>query len=494
MKIITRLKLLNLLVFIVLLNNLAHGQNTSFVSDTKKDSAWIAQSVIAANKLHAANLDSSGRGHAAWIDGKVLFCPDGTLKATQLTAGPGAFTTVLQFSYQGQVFQQDLSYHDYFSNYTINSIHKLPGEKPAYLFLLSSIEDTAGYEHDWLADFKQSGFPKDTDFNHIKSIHYVAAAFRFEKDSLFETTFPLTTAQEADTANLISSKSFGFDADIYQEKDAPRPFMSYDSLTHKLSFLDIEHKFNEANEALFQMDVESAAFKYKDTSFVLAEDTTYLYPSLESLTKIIAHHNYKAGKYLIKAVATKTYEDFSGDVFPVLTIKYKIGADTLTSYDDSGYDGSEKVNIKPEYRIQPNSSLILLLTDETNNHAPGMCGAADYTDSRFWLIDRHKSPQQLFSFSSGSCSSAITYTYTQNEKEISGSFYVTHPFGDDEINPDISFENSHWKDSSTYVFVFNDEEGAFSRNFYLHFNSADKKAPVRLVAGKLHRVKKQEAQ
>lgn len=488
----SRIKLLSLIAFIIILNFKSYAQNASFTPDAKKDSAWIAQSVIAANKLHPANLDSNGRGHGAWIDGKVLYCPDGSLKATQLTAGPGSFTTALQFIYQGKVFQQDLSYHDDFSGYTLNSIHKLPGEKPAYLFLFLSVQDTVGDGHDWLAEFKQPDVPRDTDFNHVKDVHYVAAAFRFEKDSLFETTFPLTVAQQADTANLIASKSFGFDADIKQEKDAPRPFMKYDSLTHKLSFLDIEYKYNEASEALFQMDVESAAFKYKDTSFVLAEDTTYQYPSLESLTKILARDNYKAGKYLIKAWATKTYEDFTGDVFPVLTIKYKIRADTLTSYNDSGYDGSEKVDVKPEYRIQPNASLILLLTDETNNHAPGMCGAADYTDSRFWLIDNNKHPQQLFSFSYGSCSSAITYTYTQNGKEISGSCYVSHPFDKEEIAPDISFENSYWKDSSTYVFVFNDQEGAFSRNFYLHFNAADKKAPVKLVAGKLHRVKKKK--
>jgi hypothetical protein len=494
MKIKRCLKLLHLLMFMAVLNNLSYGQTAAFTPDAKTDSAWIAQSIITANKLHAANLDTNGQGHGAWIDGKVLYCPDGSLRATQLTAGPRTFTTALQFSYQGKIFQQDLSYHDDFSGYTLNSIQKLPGEKPAYLFLFVSVQDTVGDGHDWLAEFKQSGVPRDTDFNHIKDVHYVAAAFRLEKDSLFETTFPLTVAQQADTANLIASKSFGFDADIKQEKDAPRPFLKYDPLTHKLSFFDIEYRYNEASEPLFQMDVESAAFKYKDTSFVLAEDTTYQYPSLESLTKILARHNYRAGKYLIKAWGTKTYEDFSGDVFPVLTVKYKIGADTLTSYDDSGYDGSEEVNIKPDYRIQPNSSLILLLENETNYHAPGMCGAADYFDSYFWLIDHRKSPQQLFSFSWGSCSSAITYTYTQKGKEISGSFYVSHPFAKDEIAPDIRFENSYWKDSSTYVLVFNDQEDAFSRSFYLHFSAADKEVPVRLLAGQLHRVRKKAGQ
>lgn len=348
------------------------------------DSTWIAQSIVAANKLHPAYRDTNGIGHDQWVSGKVLYSPDGLLKATQVTAGPRTFTTTMQFSYHGKVFQQDLNYNTDFSSYALNSIHKLPGDKPAYLFLLSSIEDTVGYEHDWLADFKTQGFPVDSDFNYIKTVAYVASAFRLENDSLFETTFPLTTSQEADTTDtadtvnitgLVNSKSYGFTSVIKHSAKSPKPFLKYDPATHMLRFLGNTSKENDsyADAEPYFLTVESGTFEYKDTSFVLANDTSYVYPRLDS-DETIAHRNYKASKYIIKAVATKSYHDFGHEILPVLTIKYTIGADTLTSYDDSGYDGNTKIDPTPEYRTQPNSSLILLLTDNTNGHGPGMCG------------------------------------------------------------------------------------------------------------------------
>lgn len=489
MKNLYLLKLLNLIVLFVILNDWALGQSRYFVPDAKKDSVWVQEAI--ANKMHPINIGTSGRGPGDWIDGKVLYSPDGLLKATQLTAGPRIFTTIIQFSHYGKVFQQDLNYNTDFSSYTLNSIHKLPGDKPAYLFLLSSIQDTAGYEHDWLADFKTRGVPADSDFNHIKTVSYVASAFRLEHDSLFETSFPLTKSQAADTANLENSKSFGFISDIKHSAKSPKPFLKYDRASHMLRFLSNSSRENDS-EAYAEpnfLTVESGNFEYKDTSFVLANDTSYVYPLLDS-DETVAHQNYKAGKYIIKAVTTKSYHDFGNDIFPVLTIKYAIGADTLASYNDSGYDEGTKIDPTPEYRIQANSSLILLLTDNTSDHRPGMCGSATYTNSYFWLIEHNKHPQRLFSFSYGSCSSDITYTFTRNRKEISGKFYLAKP----SDNRDLSFVNSYWKNRSTYVFELNDSEANLLRYFYLHFNPINKKSPVTLTAGTLHRLKTQVSQ
>jgi hypothetical protein len=300
-------------------------------------------------------------------------------------------------------------------------------------------------------------------------------------------TFPLTTSQAADTASLDGSKSYGFTSDVKHSAKSPKPFLKYDPVTHMLNFLDISYKrdADESTDTSSFMVVESGAFQYRDTSFVLVNDTSYYYPSLES-TKTIAHRNYKAGKYIIKAVATESYEDFGeGGIWSVLTMKYEIGNQTLTCINNDGYNEKDE-DLTPDYKLQNNSSLILLLTDLTNGHGPGMCGAADYIDSHFWLINsNNKPPQQLFSFSHGSCSYDVKYTFMKNGEETSGNFYVINK--SDEGN--VSFEDSYWKNNSTYVVVVSSTETNLSRNFYLHFDVLNKKAPVTIQAGKLHKTK-----
>jgi hypothetical protein len=503
MKILNQLKLLYLIVPLAILNIKAFGQNTSFAPDAKKDSICIAESVITANKLHPILLDSSGSMRGKWLSGKVMYSPDGLLKATQLIGDNNFFTTTIEYIYQHKIFKQDLNYKSDFSNYPLTRIYRLPCKSPAYLFLLSEREALPDYEHDPVTDFlKISDSAGDADFKHLKKITNVASVLRLDRDSLSEVAFPPTMDDDdddqlrnaeniVDTVKTDATKSLGFISDIKQSQKSPKPFLKYDPLLHTLRFLDI-YKIDAAGDIRNTdfLRVHSGSFDYKDSLFVLTKDTFYYYPSLAAAGKVLARKNYKAGKYIIKAEATKSYEDFGGGgILPVLTITYKIGAQTLICVNNDDYDGGNKVDITPDYRIQNNASLILSLTDETNGHGPGMCGAADYTDSHFWLIDNSKPPQQLFSFSYGSCSSALTYTFTQNGKEISGNFYLTHL-----SDKDIIFENSYWKNNSTYVFVISNIETNLSRNFYLHFNPLNKKAPVTLKAGKLYKAKKQTSQ
>ena len=484
MKIPRQRKLFSLTIFLSFSSFYTFGQNAPFIPDAKKDSIEIQQALKINNKLHPIKSDSNNTAQKQWIAGKIVYSTDGLLKAVQLVADSNTFTTTIIYHYHGKILKQDLNYNADFSNYTLNKIYKLPGKTPGYLFLLCQIENNPDYLHNWLTDYsKTSNLPDNKDFKHIKKVRYIASAFRLDKDSLFETTFPLTTAQAADTANLENSKSFGFIADVKQSKESPKPFLKYDELTNKLRFLNISYKTNEINDTSAFMNVESAAFQYRDTSFVLLNDTTYYYPSLAS-TKVIARRNYKAGKYIIKAVAYSGYQDFDGDIWPVLATSYQIGTQTL-SINNDGYDDGNKVDLKPDYRLQNNTSLILLLTDHTNNHAPGMCGSADYFDSNFWLINDNKAPTQLFAFSYGSCNLSVSYTFNQNGKEISGNFYLNNRSDTD----DITVDNSYWANNSTYVFVVGNENN-LSRKFYLHFNPLNKKAPVTLRAGKLNGAKK----
>jgi len=330
---------------------------------------------------------------------------------------------------------------------------------------------------------------------------------RFEKDSLREIIIPRDTAKNndldtddsadvdntvddaADSASTVTdttnvdTASFGFTSYIKQGKYI-RPYLKYDTLTHELSFLNTYSPHTGPNDTEDPcLIVSSGFYKYIDTAFVLIKDTSYYSPTLEELDTVVAEKTYRAGKFIIKAKATSGYEkDYGGYYYATLTIDYKIGKQILTEFNNEfGYDSDTTIDLRPEYRIQKNSSLIMLVSDDTNGHGPGACGSASYYESYFWSVD-NRSSQQLFSFTTSSCNSSAKYTFTRNGKDISDSFYLRHPTGD--YDADYEF-NSYWKNNSTYVFEISDSEKMLLRNFYLHFNPLNKKNPVSLVAGKL---------
>lgn len=493
-------RLLRLIFLLIVLNSKVFGQTISFQSNAKKDSISIAESVIAANKLHHILLDSSGSVRGKWITGKVLYGPDGLLRATQLIGDNNFYTTTIEYIYHQKVFKQDLNYKSDFSNYPLTKIYRLPGESPAYLFLLSEREALPDYERDPVTDFlKISESPGEAEFKHIKRITNVALVFRMDKDSLSEVAFPPTSDDDnddqlgepqstEDTVKTDSSKSLGFISDINQSRKFPKPFLIYNSQAHTLSFLDIYYKRDAAGDikSVDFLRVHSGLFDYKDSSFVLTRDTFYYYPSLET-RKLFARKNYKAGKFIIKAEAFENYHDYGeAGIFPELEIKYKIGNQTLTTINNAEFDEKDK-DLKPDYKLQNNAALILLLTDETNGHRSGMCGAATSSDSDFWLINgSSKPPQKLFSFSYSTCYSNVTYSFIRNGKKVTGNLYI-----DSKSEEDSKYlENSYWKNNSTYVFIVSNSDATFSRNFYLHFNASNKKVPVTLTAGKLYETKR----
>jgi hypothetical protein len=495
MKITGLLKILNLVAPLFILSLNVFGQNTSFKPDVNKDAAWIEQSLIKANQQDITNKDTSLLVHK-WLNGKVLYCSDGSLKATQLIANPDTFTTTIQYSYLDKVFEQHLDYTD-LSSYSLNKIYRLPDKEPSYLFLLSKIENEADYEQEWLKDFYRiSTLFTDIDFKHVKKLTYVAVALRFKKDSLVEVKFPSADSDgdvaannndltdTINTTTIADTNSFGFTSLIKQSGKHLRPYLKYDTLKHTLKFLNVYCKQDDDNSECTHpfLTVESGTYQYKDEAFALLNDTSYYYPSLPELDKVTARQNYKTGKYIIKARTIEGYEEeYGGVVGNTLTREYKIGAQTLTTFNN---DGWEKTDLKPDCRLQKKGSLILLLEDATNDHRPGVCGSGSHFDSYFWLVDG-KSSVKLFSFSTSSCSFDVDYAFKQNGEEISGKLYLTASSN----NQDCEFD-SYWKNSSTYVLTVSDSEKSLARNFYVFFNAADKKNPVKLTAGNLYKKKR----
>jgi len=241
MKIPGLFKLLNLIAPLFILNLSVFGQNSFLKPDSKKDSAWVQQSLLNANRELITNKDTNRVIHT-WVSGKVLYCSDGTLKAAQLIAAPDTFSATIQYCNHNKIFEQHFDYTD-LSNYTLNSIYRLPDKAPSYLFLLSKTENQPDYEPDWLKDFNRiSGSPNDMDVKHIKRLTYVAVVLRLVKDSLVEAAFPSyktanddnQVADSTDPADSIytannkapaDTSSFSFTSYIKPAGKWPKPFL-----------------------------------------------------------------------------------------------------------------------------------------------------------------------------------------------------------------------------------------------------------------------------
>lgn len=481
---------LNSLIGVVLLfafSSCVSRQVNSNIYNAKRDSALIAQALTEANKQQGI------KGNHKWLSGKALQSTDGLLQAIQLIATPDTFTTTLQYNYHGKILQQNLDNTDISEN-SLDKVYRLPGKEPAYLFLLSKIEYKPYCGKDWLTDFKGASNLNDAKtLNLIKTINYAAVMLRLEKNGFVEVPIHAPVADDVDpdqaeappseNSAATDTNSFSFISDIRGGK-YPKPYLSYDTIKHTLSFLNIYNiNDDDMSDSIFY-NVEPGVYQYKNNVFDLIKDTTYYYPSLQSLTKIVAQQNYQAGKYLIRAKAIEGYEEGYGRrIHAILTNEYRIGTQTLT---ESNNEETDSVNLRPSYRVQNNSSLVMLLMDDHNNYAPGMCGSGSYYDYYFWLVD-DKSSKQLFSFSNSSCTNRVDFTFTQDGKETSGSFYLEKKADNDGASY-FAFD-SFWKDNSTYVFVTSDPEKGISRSFYLHFDLLDKKNPAKLTIGELSKSK-----
>jgi hypothetical protein len=490
-----RIRLLPLIILIIVLSNLeAMGQHQLFKANKKADSLWIVALLTKANNPEPVKGDTGQYRYPTWYTGKVTYSSDNLMRITQIAGTSGGrehyVSTIIQYQYNNSIVEQKLSNTNGFDfkDYTLLSIHRLPDKRPTYLAISADAENERDYDEDWLDKFSTPDQTlSDTSFNHIKRITYVASTFRLEQDSLAELDFPVDSVDEDSytaTEDTTQSKSIAFTSYIKHAKGFPKPFFKYLEADNTLSFLNSFCKYDTYTSDCIDpfLDIESKTYKYTDTAFVTVTDSSYYYPSLESLTEKIAEKNYKKGGFNIRVKAIKHYTGDDMGVYPILDMVYDIGSQSITESSDD--ELSDSLNLQPDYRIQNRNSLILLSTGEYNAHRPGMCGSASYFTSNFWSVTSN-STKLLFSFASNSCHSYTTYSYKQGQEEPSGRLYLKNPSEEDF---DSQVEKTYWQNNSTYVFVVSN--GELTRNFYLHFNLVNKASPAKLTRGKLYTVKK----
>ncbi len=316
-------------------------------------------------------------------------------------------------------------------------------------------------------------------------MYHAASLVRIAGDSLEEVEFKTADDESDDqTHDIISGNSLYFKSNIQHAKYLLKPFLKYDPTKKELSFLTTYHDTDDTdtNSSTPYVNVYSGIFKYRDAIFTLISDTGYFYPSLKSLNKTIATKEFKTGKYITKVTAIVKYEEVGEGVLPILYVNYDIQSQKIR-YMDYTYNAEQKnIDLKPDYKIQKNSSLIFLVTNSTTPNHSGMCGGAEYEDSEFWLI-KQNIKKKLFSFSSSSCDNRTSYSYNDGKSDKEGKFYLKSNSDIDKREMNLSVDTAYWKNNDTYVFHLSDE--TLSRNFYVHFITTNRKTIAKLIVGKL---------
>ncbi len=165
-------------------------------------------------------------------------------------------------------------------------------------------------------------------------------------------------------------------------------------------------------------------------------------------------------------------------------VDYYINSQTIGFIDNVGEDSITKNNLKPDYKVQKDGSLIFLVTDFTTPNHSGQCGACESEDSEFWLIKKN-SKKSLFTLSSNLGMGYTEYAYFDGKSEKSGRLYVE---SESDENPSfLTLERTYWQNNSTYVISVSNDDS--SRNFYIRFVTINKKTFAKLVPGKLQHKK-----
>ncbi len=485
------------LVFLFGLN--VYCQNDTRITVKQKDSAWIRQLIEMQQKeqLTAAAKDSVSR-YVEWTGGKVIYSPDSCLRIGQISGkfkdiNTRYFFTAVQSLFHHNTLELKLptdTVNYTFRDYPISNIYKLPYPNNTYLIVATKTDTTpipASYEPDGTPIARPGG--QDSIYEEIG---VVASMLHVIRDSLVETAFDTgEDNSKSPFSEIISGNSLSADLDTYltTAKDMPKPFLKYDPVNNELRFLTLYCSDNNDGKgcSVPYLNIYSGTFKYKDSVFMLISDTSYFYPSLESLDETVATKKFKTGNSITKVAATVKYQEVGGGVMEILYIDYYVRGQNITSVDYRFEKTPTAQDLQPNYKVQKDSSLIFLITDTTTPNQDGRCGECDYVDSEFWLINQKKK-ERLFTFSSNSDTGYTTYTYNDGKSDVDGRFYLKKIAADNDDKWKENVDNTYWKNNSTYVIHVSDE--TLARNFYIHFTTAGKKIIAKLTAGKLQHKKR----
>lgn len=363
-------------IIFILLSNFAFGQYKPFVPDSAFDNEWVKQ-LFNSEHLEISNSDSN---EYEWIYGKVFYSPDNYIRIAQIAAIHKktdilVIESTLQYNLDGKLIEKKLGIENETQQIPIRQIHKLTGTKPTYLIMgsMGNFHDKYDSLGKPLAIYNTSNSEVD-DVYGLKEITYGAYLLTLNKDSVFQIDF---VENEDYLSYRFSLLLGGLEINSMPKisEKCPEPFLKYDSLKKELSYQLI---YDSENDCLSNEDcnygilgINTGVFSYQDSVFVLVENKQEYFPPLESTADTIIK-KYKIGYYQFKATAIKKYAEVGEGILQILEVNYTVNGQKMEFINQVDFEFNNKMNLKPDCKIQSDSSLIILLTSNTTRNMPGM--------------------------------------------------------------------------------------------------------------------------
>ncbi len=481
----------------------ALAQNQKLRADAKQDALWMRQYLNRENKLEAAKDDAAAR--VKWLSGKIIYTPDSCLRFCQLMGRIGTrtepvYTAAAQGMYQGKVINlaipTDNEYYS-FSDYPIATIVRLhSGKQSSYLMLSASY----GWPLSVALVSRNLSAPLKKSWLNPNRFYHAATLLRLSKNELTDIGFEQTTeTRRYGTDEVISGNSLHAQPVFTFKSKRLASYLKYDIGDNTITFMVNTYNYkNEAEESentdkqpLF-VTRHSGYFSYKGDSFMMEENNTSYEPKLQSLSKVIATRNFKTGKYITKVIATIRYEEVGFSVLPVLYTDYYINGKKFGSVDNTINIEPDKFTLEPEFTALDANHIVFFITDRTNDHLPGDCGACDFENSTFMLATP-SGVRPLLYVSWDTRNVYTQYAYVDKNLDKEHIFYLEDEESTRDNGSEAQIAAAYWKDKSTYVFKVSD--GNQYRNFYLKFINQQSKISVKVMPGQLmDEEKKQEAE
>jgi len=467
------------------------NNNNTIDSSTQEIWPMLSQSII-----NYGNIDTDSIYNQ---NNDIIAKADTVIQEKLATVEPDEENTSANLLQNNKLEEQQIISID--SSGSVDSVIEKPVQIAGYIEVHSSDTNDISVDFPIIVDpdnpESQNNIPQSYEPSEENTTYFYTSAIVLKNDSLLPMLFEQVDERNKDTWQYQQSEDtgsvydnyFSFLSKIRPSTVFPKPYLSYDENKRQIQYLYLKCpesiEVNYCNSPFLTMFKGILQFNDADTSFELISDTSQYIPSLESFTKIIAKRNFKIGNYNINATLIEKKVDNGNDIYTNHTVIYEIGSQRV-EYDDEYIDSTM---LKPNCRVQPDSSLLFVYSSTGNGHSPGDCGSCDYSESEILLITKN-SKKTIFSYSLNPRPMTTSYEYVdQKGKTCSGVFFVKNRSTDEDM-PQVDSEG--WTDNSTYMFhVTSNENEDHSRNYFVHFITKNGKTYPKLKKGKLQYNKKE---
>lgn len=477
--------MISVLLVLFLASSLIKAQLVPFKRDIKADSVLMWQLMRAETERLLPGI--SKQHYFVNRDSRVLYSTDSCLKIVQSRVLPDNKGTtwvpksILHYRRGDKPVRIEIKEGKGIVDLPNVCIYRLPGKKDDYLALGRDLiianwneEGEIKWELDTIP------FEVENDRAELTAVH-----FRLEGDTMRIVPF-------ASSKNYGSDRLFSFleAQPVIVSKVLPEkqvwPCIKYNAQKSELMFRSVfcyGSRFAEEGTCNFYKLAE-LVFKFTDSGFVFTQDSLWIFPSLKEAGHTV-REKYRFGPYTVKATGNYSYEEGRESIIEELSCSYSINNVTI-DYTTNLEDDPSFSNLKPECKIQKDTSLLIKTKSSYMPHHNGMCGACVDEETHIWCVKKNK-VVELMSWSASMQSNTATFSYLKNGKMRTQEIILNaSESGEDSF--DFKETEGFWKGNSTYVVHSHNDD--YERSYYFDFNGLNAAQPVKLRIGNLIEIKK----